>query len=158
MVDLDGLKELNDTFGHRTGDRALAAVAAIIRENVRRIDTAARLGGDEFVVLLPETDREGALVVAGKVRQGVADTVIVERGGRIPISVSLGVSEWVRGHSLDDVMAEADHAMYQDKRRRPGPLGFAAPGIAAVGPGRLGAAAGGRNAAPARVLGPDERS
>lgn len=158
MVDLDGLKELNDTFGHRTGDRALAAVAAIIRENVRRIDTAARLGGDEFVVLLPETDREGALVVAGKVRQGVADTQIVERGGRIPISVSLGVSEWSRGNSLDDVMAEADHAMYQDKHRRRGQQGFAAPELAAVGPGRFGTAAAGRLAAPARPPAPDERS
>ena len=58
----------------------------MIRENVRRIDTPARLGGDEFVVLLPETDRDGARVVADKIRQGVAAAGLGERGERIPIA------------------------------------------------------------------------
>jgi diguanylate cyclase (GGDEF)-like protein len=135
MADLDGLKELNDTLGHRAGDRALAAVAWVIRENVRRIDTPARLGGDEFVVLLPETDREGARVVADKIRQGAAAVRVVERDRRVTIGVSVGVGEWAPGRTIDDVMAEADDAMYRDKRRNRGP-GAAGAGLTPVGPGR----------------------
>ena len=140
MADLDGLKELNDTHGHRVGDRALATVAGVISENVRRIDTPARLGGDEFVVLLPETDRDGARVVADKIRQGVAAAELVERGERIPIAVSIGLGEWAPGRSLDDLMAAADDAMYDVKRHaRRRPNGRTA--LAAVGPGRPAPAA-----------------
>ncbi len=133
MADLDGLKELNDTLGHRAGDRALAAVSAVIRENVRRIDTPARLGGDEFVVLLPETDREGARVVAEKIRQGAAAVRVVERDRRVTIGVSVGIGEWAPGRTIDDVMAEADDAMYRDKRRTRRPAA-----LTPVGPGRPG--------------------
>jgi diguanylate cyclase (GGDEF)-like protein len=137
MADLDGLKEINDRYGHRAGDRALAAVAAIVRDNVRRIDTPARLGGDEFVVLLPETDREGARVVADKIRQGVAAVVIDEHGAQISIGVSIGLGEWAPGRSLDDIMAAADEAMYTVKRqvRR---RGNNATAYAAMGPGHPG--------------------
>jgi diguanylate cyclase (GGDEF)-like protein len=147
MADLDGLKELNDQHGHRAGDRALAGVAAVIRDNVRRIDTPARLGGDEFVVLLPETDREGARVVADKIRQGVAAIQVGERGEQVPIGVSIGLSEWASGRSMDAIMAAADEAMYSDKRQArrrssaPVPLEGVGPGRPevgdpAVGPGR----------------------
>ncbi len=135
MADLDGLKELNDTRGHRAGDQALATVAAIIQENVRRIDTPARLGGDEFVVLLPETDREGARVVADKIRQGVAATALADDDGPIALGVSIGLGEWFPGRSLDDVMAAADDAMYDMKRlSRRGPGGGLRPG-GGLGPG-----------------------
>ena len=140
MADLDGLKEINDTYGHRVGDRALTIVAGVIRETVRRIDTPARLGGDEFVVLLPETDRDGARVVADKIRQGVAAVGLGERGERIPIGVSIGLGEWTPGRSLDDIMAAADDAMYDVKRfarRRPN----GRPAREAVGPGRPTSAA-----------------
>jgi len=140
MADLDGLKEINDTHGHRVGDEALARVATVIRENVRRIDTPARIGGDEFVVLLPETDREGALVVADKVRQGVAAIVLGDRGQAVRLGVSIGLGEWLPGRSLDDVIAVADDAMYEMKRRyRGGPGGPRGGGRAglAVGPGRF---------------------
>ena len=150
MADLDGLKELNDTYGHRVGDRALATVAAVIRENVRRIDTPARLGGDEFVVLLPETDRDGARVVADKIRQGVAAAGLGERGEPIPIAVSIGIGEWALGRSLDDVMAAADDAMYDVKRlARRRPNGRTT--MAAVGPGRPGGAADRAEQAPEPV-------
>lgn len=138
MADLDGLKEINDTYGHRVGDRALAAVAAVVRENVRRIDTPARLGGDEFVVLLPETDREGARVVADKIRLGVGAIQLGDRRQSIPVGVSIGLGEWSVGRSLDDIMAAADDAMYEGKRllrRRPNGRTSLAP----VGPGRADA-------------------
>jgi len=149
MADLDGLKQLNDTHGHRVGDRALAAVAAVIRENVRRIDTPARLGGDEFVVLLPETDREGARVVADKIRQGVAAVAIADDGEPIRLGVSIGLGEWAPGRSLDEIMAAADDAMYDVKRfSRRGPGGGRVP-LTAVGPGRVPAPAAGRGVATA---------
>jgi diguanylate cyclase (GGDEF)-like protein len=142
MADLDGLKEINDTHGHRVGDDALAAVAGVVRENVRRIDTPARLGGDEFVVLLPETDREGARVVADKIRQGVAAIAIADHGEPVRLGVSIGLGEWAPGRSLDDIMAAADDAMYDVKRfTRRGPGGGRRPGgratLTAVGPGRV---------------------
>jgi diguanylate cyclase (GGDEF)-like protein len=135
MADLDGLKELNDHFGHRAGDRALAAVAAVIRENVRRIDTPARLGGDEFIVLLPETDREGARVVADKIRQGVAAVQVGEAGEQVSIGVSIGLGEWTPGRSVDDIMAAADEAMY-DVKRQVRRRANGRTSMAAVGPGR----------------------
>lgn len=134
MADLDGLKALNDTLGHRAGDRALAAVSAVIRENVRRIDTPARLGGDEFVVLLPETDRAGARVVADKIRHGVAAVRVVDRDRRVRIGVSVGIGEWAPGRTIDDVMAEADDAMYGDKRRVRRPVSADRAGLTPVGP------------------------
>jgi GGDEF domain-containing protein len=107
---------------------------------VRRIDTPARLGGDEFIVLLPETDREGARVVADKIRQGVAAAGLGERGERIPLAVSIGLGEWMPGRSLDDVMAAADDAMYDVKRLvRRRPNGRTA--LEAIGPGRPPSAA-----------------
>ena len=73
MMDLDGLKSVNDRFGHFQGDQVLKAVSQVIRNGVRRIDVAARYGGDEFVVLLPETEPTGAYVLAEKIRQGVEE-------------------------------------------------------------------------------------
>ncbi|HVL53814.1 MAG TPA: GGDEF domain-containing protein, partial [Vitreimonas sp.] len=73
MMDLDDLKTTNDRYGHFVGDLLLSGVGEVIRDGVRRIDTAARYGGDEFVVLLPETEITGAYVVAEKIRLGVAD-------------------------------------------------------------------------------------
>lgn len=154
MADLDGLKGLNDMYGHRVGDQALAIVAGVIRENVRRIDTPARLGGDEFVVLLPETDRDGARVVADKIRQGVAATELSERGERVSIGVSIGLGEWAPGRSLDDIMAAADDAMYDMKRvahRHPNRR----TSLEAVGPGRPTSAA--ERAEPVATVGRRDR-
>ena len=118
MADLDNLKEVNDSYGHRAGDRALAGVADVIRGGVRRIDTTARLGGDEFVVLLPETDPTGAFVVAEKIRQGVSSMAQIERDGPIHVSVSIGLVAWPGdGGTLDALMEAVDEAMYAAKQR-----------------------------------------
>jgi diguanylate cyclase (GGDEF)-like protein len=118
MADLDDLKSVNDSYGHRTGDRVLAGVADVIRDGVRRIDTPARLGGDEYVVLLPETDPTGAFVVAEKIRQGVAAMRTVERDGPVPVTVSIGLVAWPDdGATLDQLMNAVDEAMYASKRR-----------------------------------------
>lgn len=118
MADLDNLKGVNDSYGHRTGDRVLVGVADVIRDGVRRIDTSARLGGDEFVVLLPETDPTGAFVAAEKIRQGVAAMRTIERDEPIPVSVSIGLVAWPDdGATLDQLIDAVDEAMYAAKQR-----------------------------------------
>ncbi len=118
MMDLDGLKAVNDRFGHFMGDRALRAVGHVIRTGVRRIDTAARYGGDEFVVLLPETDPTGAFVVAEKIRQGVADLSVDGATQQVRTSLSIGVVGYPDdGRTADELMISADKAMYASKRQ-----------------------------------------
>ncbi len=117
MADLDDLKVLNDTYGHRLGDRVLIAIAQVIRDGVRRIDTPGRLGGDEFLVLLPETDPAGAWVVAEKIRVGVAGLGPMERGAPIRVRISIGLVSWPGdGTTVEQLMNAADEAMYRAKR------------------------------------------
>jgi diguanylate cyclase (GGDEF)-like protein len=118
MMDLDGLKHVNDQYGHFHGDQALRAVGATIRAGVRRIDTAARYGGDEFVVVLPETEPSGAFILAEKIRQGVVDQSLQVDGQDIPTSLSIGVVVYPRdGRTVDDLMIAADTTMYRSKRQ-----------------------------------------
>jgi diguanylate cyclase (GGDEF)-like protein len=115
MMDLDELKIVNDRYGHFIGDRVLRGVGEVIREGVRRIDTAARYGGDEFVVLLPETDPSGAYVLAEKVRLGVAELQVPGTEARTSMSVGV-VSYPDDGVTSDELMIAADQAMYGSKR------------------------------------------
>jgi diguanylate cyclase (GGDEF)-like protein len=117
MMDLDGLKDLNDRLGHFHGDRVLRAVSDVIASGVRRIDTAARYGGDEFVVLLPETDPTGAFVLAEKIRLGVRAMPLELPGGGPRPSLSVGVVSYPDdGRTVDELMISADGAMYASKR------------------------------------------
>ena len=119
MIDLDGLKAINDSIGHLRGDEVLRAIGAVIHGSIRTVDSAYRYGGDEFVVVLPETDIVGAFVVAAKIRTGAEDVgSTVSVGGSEPLtSVSIGlVSHPEDGLSAEELMAAADRAMYQAKR------------------------------------------
>jgi len=118
MMDLDGLKMVNDRWGHFVGDQVLRGVGEVIRRGIRRIDTPARYGGDEFVVLLPETDPTGAFVLAEKIRQGVAELSFIGSGQQIQASLSIGVVTYpYDGTSADELMISADQAMYTSKRQ-----------------------------------------
>jgi diguanylate cyclase (GGDEF)-like protein len=115
MMDLDELKTINDRYGHFIGDRVLGAVGGVIRDGVRRIDTAARYGGDEFVVLLPETEVSGAWVLAEKIRLGVSEVLVP--GSEARASMSVGVVTFPEdGHTADELLIAADQAMYASKR------------------------------------------
>jgi len=117
MMDLDGLKAVNDRFGHFVGDKVLRGVGDVIRGGVRRIDTPARYGGDEFVVLLPETDPTGAFVLAEKIRQEVAELAFGGFEGEVRTSLSIGVVVYPEdGRTADELMISADQAMYASKR------------------------------------------
>jgi len=117
LLDLDGLKTINDRFGHLVGSLALRRVAETMLGSCRGIDTAARFGGDEFALVLPETDERAAWHVARRVAERVA------RDGEEPVlSVSIGVAVHPRdGTSLEALLNAADHSLYETKshhRRR----------------------------------------
>ncbi|HEY7464352.1 MAG TPA: GGDEF domain-containing protein [Candidatus Limnocylindria bacterium] len=116
MVDLDGLKAVNDLYGHHRGDEVLRLLGNVFRHSIRLVDTAYRYGGDEFLVLLPETDFAGAFVVAEKIRAGAEEIGLAVGGGELLTSVSIGlVSCPEDGTSAEELMIAADRAMYQAK-------------------------------------------
>ena len=116
MIDLDGLKAINDGVGHLRGDDVLRALGHVISTSIRTVDSAYRYGGDEFVVLLPETDIVGAFVVAEKIRVGAEEVGMSISGAESLTSVSIGlVSHPEDGLGAEELMAAADRAMYQAK-------------------------------------------
>lgn len=116
MIDLDGLKAINDSGGHLRGDEVLRAVGRAITGSIRTVDSAYRYGGDEFLVLLPETAFIGAYVVAEKIREGVEQIGESLGTDQTATSVSIGlVSHPEDGSSTEELMVAADRAMYQAK-------------------------------------------
>lgn len=113
LIDLDLLKTVNDRFGHQAGDAVIRAVARRIQQTCREIDFAARYGGEEFVVILPETDLDGALLAAERIRRSIERTEVGEIGR---ISASIGAANYpVNATNRDDLIRIADQALYVAK-------------------------------------------
>lgn len=117
LVDLDGLKRLNDRFGHWAGDQALRAVAQRLVLSSRGADVVARLGGDEFALILPRTGRQGAQELALRLAEAIAaQTLDVGHGPRLELSVSCGVAAFpVDGDDIEALLQAADASMYTAK-------------------------------------------
>src|SRR5215472_6613224 len=114
LLDLDGLKRINDTYGHLVGSRALCRVADILRFHCRAIDTAARYGGDEFAVVLPEAREDEAQRVASRIRE-----TLTSDQEDPPISASIGASVYHgEGERVERLLKEADQNLYEEKARR----------------------------------------
>jgi two-component system cell cycle response regulator len=117
FADLDGLKSINDRFGHGEGDRAISRAAACIKETFRKFDVTARLSGDEFVVLIAEVPGRSADAICGRLQKNLADCSGEE--SRYKLSLSVGVAHFDPGKpvALEELMRQADAALYRNKRR-----------------------------------------
>ena len=119
MIDADGFKNINDTFGHAGGDRVLQHIAALIREKVRPHDVVGRLGGDEFAVLLPGADRITALGIEERLVTAVGGNPTFFNEGKISVKISAGTAALNLGDpDFDDLLSRADDALYRAKGHR----------------------------------------
>jgi diguanylate cyclase (GGDEF)-like protein len=121
LIDLDGLKAINDSFGHEAGNNAIVLVANSILRSIRTTDFAARLGGDEFVALLAGADQESGQTVATRIRNNVTSTSLNIGPRMIRCNVSIGAASYPRdSRDMKELMSLADRRMYRDKElRRP---------------------------------------
>lgn len=115
MIDADGLKSINDTWGHAAGDRAIEAIAASLARSKRGGDCAARLGGDEFALVLPDTDEVGARQLCERIESVLTQIKVDVAGITIQVHVSTGVAT-LDGDGDDGVLARADASLYACKR------------------------------------------
>ena len=115
--DLNGMKAINDTFGHTAGDQALLKVADALLENVRESDLVGRLGGDEFGVLLAQADEETANQKAAILAQAISETPLIWEGAEIWLSVAYGIYCFKPGENVGTALANADKAMYAHQQR-----------------------------------------
>jgi diguanylate cyclase (GGDEF)-like protein len=115
IIDIDGLKAVNDSHGHHAGDQLIRRVAGIMRERVRTTDIVARLSGDEFAVLMPQTDTTGALHLGEDLRAQVAESVAPDTAATVTISVGITMFGGERGIGAEAVLLAADQAMYRAK-------------------------------------------
>jgi diguanylate cyclase (GGDEF)-like protein len=114
-VDLDGLKMINDSFGHHAGDQALMQVAELLVGGVRKSDVVARIGGDEFGILLAHSDQASAHEAATRLVDMIADCDFTHDGDVLPLSVAIGVGMISGDDTAETVMARADEDMYRGK-------------------------------------------
>lgn len=118
-ADLDGLKEINDSLGHHEGDRALAKAADILKESFRSSDIVARIGGDEFVVLAAVGADESPESLSMRLQENFdASNALRNRPYNLAVSVGIAHFDDEQNHTIEELMAQADRAMYEDKRRK----------------------------------------
>ncbi|MDD5449101.1 MAG: GGDEF domain-containing protein [Candidatus Omnitrophica bacterium] len=116
MVDLDHFKDCNDRFGHLFGDMVLKEVARVLKQNIREIDLIGRYGGEEFSILLPETDKAGAVLAAERLREAVARQNFMIYNESLKITISIGVSTFPdNAKTIAELMESADKALYAAK-------------------------------------------
>ncbi len=119
LLDVDHFKKVNDQFGHATGDRVLQAIGHCGRKALRELDVFGRFGGEEFLVLLPETDAEGAAILAERMRVGAQACADGrdDAGQAVPFTISIGISARTTSQeeTLDTLISRADEALYRAK-------------------------------------------
>lgn len=120
MIDIDDFKSVNDGFGHAVGDKALVAVADVLRESTRSADMVARFGGDEFVIVAPKTGRAGAELLAERIEAAIGRTRIMPEGPSVSLSIGVAVLEASKDVGLvtaDQILRTADTGLYRAKEQ-----------------------------------------
>jgi len=116
MIDIDNLKKINDTYGHRAGDRVIKEVSRRIKACIRQIDTAARYGGDEFAVILPNTALTEATIAAERMVDSVSGAPVTWKKDQIPLSISVGLGQYDSDCSPEEITSKSDQALYTAKQ------------------------------------------
>ncbi len=116
MIDIDSFQEINDNFGHDSGDQVILQVASFLQQMSRGSDVVARTDGEEFLLVLPHTDLEGARTIAERIRIAIAEQPLPVDGQRIPVTVSMGVASIIGEESLDKLSQDADRALQLARR------------------------------------------
>jgi len=116
MLDIDHFKKINDTYGHDVGDDALKELVKLVEENLRTSDALGRIGGEEFVILLPDTDMEGAWILAERVRTSIEENELeMSTGRKLRMMVSGGLAEWTQDQSYEEILKQVDERLYKAK-------------------------------------------
>jgi len=115
MLDLDGFKQVNDRFGHQSGDRVLKSLAHLLQERLRKTDQLGRYGGDEFGVILPNTTVDTAFEIIDEMRVRFSQLRYLGDDKEFSLTLSAGIAASRRGGGLEQLMSDADAAMYQAK-------------------------------------------
>lgn len=114
--DVDLFKKINDTYGHRSGDKALVIIAKLLSKYCRVTDFVARIGGEEFVMLLPDTEAKAALLVAEKLRKTLEKSSFNANGNNVFITLSCGISQFVESDTNESLFERADTGLYKAKQ------------------------------------------
>lgn len=114
--DIDFFKYINDSYGHKSGDKALVIISRLLSDHCRAADFVARFGGEEFVMLLPETDGKAALNAVDKLREVIESSGFVANGKRVTITMSCGLTQYLDGDTSEALFVRADGALYQAKQ------------------------------------------
>jgi diguanylate cyclase len=114
--DIDLFKQINDNYGHKAGDKTLIIIARLLEKYCRETDFVSRFGGEEFTMLLSDTDKKSAWVLAEKVRKIIAKTGFNSSGKALRITISCGIAELQQGDTQETVFERADKALYQAKK------------------------------------------
>ena len=115
MLDIDHFKSVNDTHGHLTGDEVLKAVSDVIRNSLRSADFCGRYGGEEFLLVMTQTNINGALLCAERIRSTIEQSRFTSLGPNFKVTVSLGVTEFTGKEDIPTMIARADKALYHAK-------------------------------------------
>jgi diguanylate cyclase (GGDEF)-like protein len=115
FVDLDGLKVINDSFGHQAGDEALIQVARLLVDGVRKSDVVARIGGDEYAIILGHSDEDMARETASRLVDVIAASDFTHAGETLPLSVAIGAAPIHADDTPETALARADLEMYRLK-------------------------------------------
>jgi diguanylate cyclase (GGDEF)-like protein len=113
-IDGDGLKQMNDRYGHAAGDAALLRLGGLIIETLRASDVIGRVGGDEFLALLPRTSGAEALLIAERLRRAL----LPSEPAHLTLAASVGIGQWSVGATVGELLLAADAALYEEKRTR----------------------------------------